>query len=140
MDEQTDTALVVTSCGRFDLLERTLASMHPWIGRFSNRIIVEDSYHHPQLFNELESDGFTILINGSSLGQHRSIDNAYCKVGTDFIFHCEDDWEFLEEPNFFAAKHILANGVDGHTKLSVVSFRDSTRNEPNDQNTYRDSN
>ena len=138
MDQHFDTTLVITSCRRFDLLERTLASMHPWISRFPNRIVVEDSDQHIQLFNELAADGFTILINGSSLGQHRSIDNAYCKVDTDFIFHCEDDWEFLEEPNFRAAKHILEYGVDGHTKFSVVSFRDSTRNEPNDQDAYRD--
>lgn len=138
MDQHLDTTLVITSCGRFDLLERTLASMHPWIGMFPNRIVVEDSGHTSQLFNQLKSDGFTILINGSSLGQHRSIDNAYCYIDTDFIFHCEDDWEFLEEPNFCGAKHILKNGIDEHTKLSVVSFRDSTRNEPNDQDAYRE--
>lgn len=138
MGQHWDTTLVITSCRRFDLLEKTLASMQPWIGNFSHRIIVEDSDQRPHFFNELESDGFTILINGSSLGQHQSIDNAYRKVNTEFIFHCEDDWEFLEKPSFCGAKHILKNGIDEQTKLSVVSFRDSTRNEPNDQDAYRE--
>lgn len=138
MDENLDTTLVVTSCRRFDLLEKTLASMHPWLGKFPNRILVEDSNDRPQLFNDLESDGFTILINGSRQGQHKSIDNAYGKVETEYVFHCEDDWEFLVEPNFCAAKHILKNGINGHTRISVITFRDTTENKENDQREYID--
>ena len=138
MGEHSDTTLVITSCRRFDLLEKTLASMRPWIGKFPNRIVVEDSDDRPQFFNDLESEGFSVLINGSSLGQHRSIDNAYGQVETDYIFHCEDDWEFLVEPNVCAAKHILKNGINGHRDFSLVSFRDSTRKEKHDQSTYRE--
>ena len=136
MDGHSDVTLVVTSCRRFDLLEKTLASMHPWLGRFPNRILVEDSSDRPQFLNDLESDGFSILINGSRLGQHKSIDNAYDRVETEFVFHCEDDWEFLVEPNFHAAKYILKNGIDGHKRVSVVTFRDTTGNKENNQSAY----
>ena len=106
--------------------------MRPWLGKFPNRIVVEDSDDRPRFLNDLESEGFAVLVNGSSLGQQRSIDIAYGKVESEFIFHCEDDWEFLEEPNFCAAKQILKNGIDGHRNFSVVSFRDSTRKEKHD--------
>ena len=30
-----------------------------------------------------------------NIGQCKSIDKAYKLVDTDYIFHCEDDWEFI---------------------------------------------
>lgn len=36
----------------------------------------------------------SILINKTRLGQVRSIDRAYQKVSTKYVFHCEDDWLF----------------------------------------------
>ena len=112
MNKYSDTSLVITSCRRYDLLKQTITSMQPWIGKFSRRIVIEDSDYRPRYFDELEAKGFTVLINGSTLGQHRSIDLAYGQVDTEFIFHCEDDWEYLAEPNFRAAKHILENGIE----------------------------
>lgn len=88
---------VLTSCGRFDLLEETLASLvatndYP-IERY---LIVEDSGDDAVLkmrerFPELDLE---IHINRPHLGQMRSIDKAYAMVATPFVFHCEDDWRF----------------------------------------------
>ena len=47
--------------------------MRPWLGKFPNRIVVEDSDDRPRFLNDLESEGFTVLVNGSSLGQ-QSVD------------------------------------------------------------------
>ena len=138
MNSYSDISLVITSCRRFDLLERTIASMRPWIDRFHHRFLVEDSAESPEIFNQLEAAGFTILVNGSSLGQHSSIDRVYSRIKTKFIFHCEDDWEFHREPNFTGAKFILDNGIDEHEKISVVCFHDFTDNPKHRQNTYRE--
>jgi hypothetical protein len=90
---------VLTSCGRFDLLERTLESFaatndYP-IRRY---IIIEDSEDERVLrmrdrFPELNLE---IVINRPRLGQLASIDKAYAMVNTEYIFHCEDDWLFTK--------------------------------------------
>ena len=133
----SDVALAITSCGRFDLLQRTLASMRPWIDRFPHRFVVEDSAESPDIFNRLEEDGFTILVNGSNLGQHRSIDHMYARIDTKYILHCEDDWEFSREPDFEAARLVLDNGIGGHDRVSLVCFHDFTRYSKHRQDTYR---
>lgn len=103
--------VVLTSCNRFDLLDRTLRSFaetndYP-ISRF---IVIEDSglegvrdivARFPELMIE-------VIINRPGLGQYASIDRAYSLVETDFIFHCEDDWLFLR-PRIIAESISLMN-------------------------------
>lgn len=98
----SDITLVVTSCGRFDLLRRTLESLD----RFNTApirgvFITEDSGS-----TEVEScipehwrPHTRFWINSPRLGQMRAIDAAYGTVETPWIFHCEDDWEFYR-PGF----------------------------------------
>ncbi len=124
MTEYPDITLVITSCRRFDLLKQTIASMRSWIGKFPEKILIEDSNENPSLFGQLRDEGFTILRNEENLGQHKSIDRAYAQVHTDYIFHCEDDWVFLGEPNFMGARSILEDGIEGHDRISCVCFRD----------------
>ena len=54
-----DITLVITSCNRFDLLERTLHSMHPWLDEIADKIIVEDSDADPELFDHLRASGIS---------------------------------------------------------------------------------
>jgi hypothetical protein len=90
-------SFVLTSCGRFDLLEETLSSFFRHnrapIARY---ILVEDS-GDDAVRESVAKCGieFTILVNNPKLGQLRSIDRAYAAVETPFILHCEDDWRFL---------------------------------------------
>ncbi len=123
---QDDITLVITSCNRFDLLERTLQSMHPWLEEIPHKIIVEDSDAEPELFDRLRASGYRIIVNGRRLGQLPSIDIAYAQCDTRFILHCEDDWEFVRRPNLEAARRILTEGIDGEGEFSVVCFRDAT--------------
>lgn len=123
---QEHITLVITSCDRFDLLERTLQSMSPWLDEIPQKIIVEDSGAEPELFDRLRRSGFKIIVNGRRLGQLPSIDAAYAKCTTEFIFHCEDDWMFSRRPNFEAACRILTEGIDGEGNFSMVCFRDVT--------------
>ncbi|WP_349042821.1 glycosyltransferase [Agrobacterium sp. SORGH_AS 787] len=93
--------VVLTSCNRFDLLERTLASFskhnsYP-IHRF---ILIEDSGNDAvrDVTTKFPELNIEVVINSPSLGQFCSIDKAYSMVDTEFIFHCEDDWLFTR-PN-----------------------------------------
>lgn len=92
---------VVTSCGRPELLARTMESFlaqntYP-VARF---ILIEDSGDREML--EFIDKHFghvfdTVLFNEPRLGQIRSVDRAYAEVDTPYIFHCEDDFEFFRE-------------------------------------------
>ena len=91
-----DITLVVTSCGRFDLLEETLASLEAAEpGGFARRIIVEDSAD-PKMAERIRArfPEYDLLFNEPNIGQMRSIDRAYSEVRTPYVFHCEDDWRF----------------------------------------------
>lgn len=94
-----EVTFVLTSCGRPDLLRQTLDSFlahntHP-IARY---VLIEDSgdqtmrdfleQHYGDLLDR-------IIFNEPRLGQIKSIDRAYAEVDTPYIFHCEDDFEFL---------------------------------------------
>ena len=87
---------------------------------------MEDSGADSELFDRLRAKGFKIIINGRRMGQLPSIDVAYAECSTEFILHCEDDWEFSRRPNVEAACRILKEGIDGEGQFSVVCFRDST--------------
>lgn len=94
-----DVTVVITSSDRHDLLERTLDSFvrfntYEGIRRI---IVVEDSYSYPHfLENNEKYAGYDIYIlnHRPRLGQLLAIDVAYKYVDTEYIFHCEDDWEF----------------------------------------------
>jgi len=96
---QEGITFVVTSCGRQELLAKTLDSFHAFntypITRY---ILIEDSGQPEMLeflkrrYGHLFDD---ILFNEPRLGQIRSIDRAYAQIETPYIFHCEDDYEFL---------------------------------------------
>lgn len=93
----------MTSCNRFDLLEPTLISFLKYntytIERF---IFIEDTHKIKQLkkiikkFPEVYKKSL-LLNNNPKLGQIKSIDKAYSYVETEYIFHCEEDWEFYKE-------------------------------------------
>lgn len=105
----SDTTLVVTSCGRFDLLKRTLESFD----RFNSApirevFITEDSGN--EAVRDCLPPGWAahtrFWINRPALGQLASIDAAYAAVATPYIFHCEDDWEFYR-PGFLEESKLL---------------------------------
>lgn len=123
MDKVT---VVVTSCGRFDLLQETLFSFfqhntYP----ISQLIISEDSgltvpdfvyTYHPN----------TVVINpAEKVGQIKSIDRAYSIVTTDYIFHLEDDWVFYRDGFIEESLYILVR----EPKCSMVWLRE--RNDTN---------
>ena len=54
------------------------------------------------------------------MGQVAAIDTAYARVKTDFIFHCEDDWEFLR-PQFIERSLVILNS---RPDILMVSLRD----------------
>jgi hypothetical protein len=104
-DKEDKVCVVLTSCGRLDLLKDTLNSFilnnTYYIEKF---IIIEDSGDKEigeeliKLNEEKYKSMFTIVLNEKQIGQTASIDKAYdmIKDECDYIFHCENDWLFYK--------------------------------------------
>lgn len=97
-----EVTLVITSCNRLDLLTKTIASFEKFnTYPIKKGIIIEDSgikSVHEDLL-AMFGDRYKIIFNETPLKQIGSIDRAYSHVDTEYIFHCEDDWQFYR-PGF----------------------------------------
>ncbi|WP_111978240.1 glycosyltransferase family A protein [Algibacillus agarilyticus] len=124
-------SLVITSCNRFDLLEDTIRSFIEYnTYPISQYIIIEDSHNVDKLkkvLNKFPNIEFTHLFNDPQLGQMKSIDRAYSAVTSEYIFHCEDDWEFYQ-PGFIERSFSV---LDTDEKIITVWLR-----EQNDTNEH----
>lgn len=112
---------VVTSCGRFDLLEATLRSFLAHADIQPSRILViEDSGDRrvDDVVARLPARCDTV-VNEYQLGQMRSIDKAYSHVETEWVFHCEDDWEFFRSGFIGQSATVLK----AHPEISLVALR-----------------
>lgn len=118
-----EVSLVITSCGRFDLLEKTLDSFfekntYP----IKKVIITEDSTEGnklKKLISKYKNQNFHLIVNEARLGQLKCIDKAYKEVDTEYVFHCEDDWEFLKEGFIEKSMEIIEND----NKIAIVGLR-----------------
>jgi hypothetical protein len=86
--------VVLTSCGRFDLLKETVAS---FLKHFdTDRIVIaEDSGDVAGAAQFARAcPQADMRVNAPKLGQMRSIDSLYASLATPFVLHLEDDWKF----------------------------------------------
>ena len=118
MNHQPDMDMVITSCGRFDLLEATLNSFFKYNDYpIKQYIIVDDSglatAHQTlkEICSNFEGE-FILLVNEQNIGQVPSIDLAYEKVRAEYVFHCEDDWEFYAAGFISKSLDILEQAPD----------------------------
>jgi hypothetical protein len=118
--------LVITSCNRPFLLKETLESFvkqntYP----IKETFIIEDSgvngcnvdavKDYEKLLN------ITCLYNSKNIGQVESIDRAYSYVRTKWIFHCEEDWKFLQPQ--FIEKSMRVFNDNPNEKIFTVWLR-----------------
>jgi hypothetical protein len=94
--------IIVTSCDRFDLLERTLDSFfalnaYPYVAFH----IHNDSLNAVPLCLKLKySDNGIRWHEGVKRGLSKSWDYLIDLVETEYFFNIEDDWEFSGNANF----------------------------------------
>lgn len=109
--------IVVTSCGRFDLLEQTMDSLIPMTDGLVKEILIhEDSGDHDLCQKVLER--FTnaeVIFQDKQIGLSRSLDILINCVETEYVFTCEDDWLFHGNPEFmYESLKILQSRPDIH--------------------------
>lgn len=104
LDTSNDVTLVITSCNRPELLDRTLDSFvkmntYPIKATY----IIDDSgkigCNDTVVSKYRDVLNIQLLYNRENIGQTESIDKVYSYVRTKYIFHCEEDWVFLK-PEF----------------------------------------
>jgi glycosyl transferase family 2 len=86
--------VVLTSCGRFDLLAETIAS---FLDHFDvDRIVVADDAGDADAAANFAAKVAKVdmRVNDPRRGQMRSIDGLYAAVQTPYVVHLEDDWKF----------------------------------------------
>jgi hypothetical protein len=95
-----EVTLVITACNRPGLLRTTIESFVKYnTYPIKECIIIDDSGLQGinNFCSEIVKDiPLKLIYNEKNLGQLKSIDIAYNQVKTDYIFHCEEDWEFIE--------------------------------------------
>ena len=110
--------VVLTSCGRWDLLTRSIDSFltHHEPARF---ILIDDS-GNPEIVDRIRHrfPFVDLIANEQRIGQHAAIDKAYSKVRTPFIVHLEDDWDFSGTMRTDEAIQLLSDDAS----VSAVCF------------------
>jgi len=91
-----DVTVVITSCGRVNLLRETIDSFITFNTYNIAEIILIDDSGDPKVHSEIKKlyPNFILIFNDKRIGQIKSIDKAYSYVKTPYIFHLEDDWKF----------------------------------------------
>ena len=123
--------VALTSCGRFDLLERTLTSLLPRLeGPVERILIAEDSGDRrvQDVVRKFDVAGVSIdvTINDPPLGQIKSIDRLYTRLETEWIFHCEDDWEFCRD-GFIKESFDVLRDLPNLSVVSLLAVSDFPR-------------
>jgi len=113
--DDSDITLVVTSCGRLDLLKQTLESFDRFNTAPIREVFITEDAGDEGVHAIIPAhwkDRTTAFVNRPKLGQLASIDLAYGHVKTPYIFHCEDDWAFYRPAFVEDSRTILEQRPD----------------------------
>lgn len=92
---------VATSCGRFNFLEQTIRTFKQYNTYPIDKYYIIDNscqFNKVDLIKSFfsDEDNVEIIFNENNIGQVSSIDKIYSLIDTEYIFHCEDDWDFYD--------------------------------------------
>jgi hypothetical protein len=118
--------VVLTSCGRFDLLKVTLDSFLSFFD--PQRILVGEDSGNARGAAKFVAGASRVIemrVNALKLGQMRSIDGLYASVKTPYVVHLEDDWKFASAVDLDNAVDFLENRPD--ISVVCIGYRFDTR-------------
>jgi hypothetical protein len=114
--------LVIISCGRFNLLKRTIDSFNKFNTLPVKEVIIIEDSGDLSISKQIQSEWpeYHLITNLKNIGEIASIDTAYSEVKTPYIFHCEDDWEFYK-PGFMEQSLTI---LENNSKILQVWLRE----------------
>ena len=131
MDESCNVTVVITSCNRIQELLITLKSFFEYntYKQIYKLLIIDDS----GIDNCIDMSktvipsniDYEIIYNDRNIGQIPSIDKVYNMIKTEYIFHCEDDWEFYDYGFIEKSLEILIS----NKKIFTVWLREYKHNK-----------
>lgn len=124
--QKDEITMVITSCNRPELLKQTLESFINYnTYPIKETYIIDDSgideCNNIVIEPFLKILNIKMIYNKINLGQIQSIDKVYSYVTTKYIFHCEEDWEFLQ--NGFIEKSLKIFNDYHNEQLYTVWLR-----------------
>ena len=119
---EDDVTVVVTACGRPDLLQKTIETFLEYNTYPIYEWIINEDSGIADVNAELKAryPTFTWIDSPERRGQIKSIDACYSRVKTPYIFHLEDDWEMYNHGAIEESLLILKE----HPTVSAVMCRD----------------
>lgn len=130
--------VILTSCGRLDLLQQTLDSFLR-LNKYDIHAFLINDDSGTELTLETR---FIKISNSNRIGLSKSLDYLLSQVETEYYFHCEDDWLFEGNPNFIedsiqimerykSVHHVWVRDSEDHThplgnfiKLNGITCRE----------------
>jgi GT2 family glycosyltransferase len=120
--------VVITSYNRFDLLYKTIESFNRINTYPIKEVILIDDSGNEEMYRRVKEayHNYHLILNEVNIGLVESIDKAYSLVTTPYIFHTEDDFEYIKSGFIEACikvmesdERILRVGIRGltHTQL-----------------------
>ena len=128
----SDVSVVLTSCNRADLLEKTLDSFFEMNTYPLHRFIIIDdglNFGCNDFVKEKYDFPIELIYNEEKLYQIKSIDTAYSLIDTPYIFHMEEDWQFLRTGFIEISKQVLESD-DNIIQLLLRGIDDDTLKHP----------
>lgn len=138
MSQYKDITVAITSCWRYNLLQKTITTIQNSINiSWYKKIMTEDSRDkkHISKIKDANQNGFlkwrTIIYTwGSNQSDvlkchYFALKKLYDSIDTEYVFHCEDDQEFYKVDYDFIqlSKKIL----DHNTDIAIITLRDLKR-------------
>ena len=139
---ESQITICLTSCGRWDLLERTIKSLvQYWDGPKPEKLLIYEDQDLTDQYKRILHNLVTTCLNGEwefeiysgKVGQIAAITILYSKVTTPYIFHEEDDWETFktgfvqrslsileEKPNIMQVWLRQPNDRNGHPAIGQI--------------------
>lgn len=128
----------LTSCNRWNLLEKTLDSFLSLNTYPIKRYLLHEDSGNPEIISKIKAKyPFIEVLESNRSGLLASVDKLYALVDTPYIFHCEDDWFFRGNTNFIQESlDILESRPDIHQVWIREGIPNSWLEEKTDAN-YR---
>jgi hypothetical protein len=138
-ENKDQVTIVLTSCNRPKLLDKTLESFVKYnTYPIYQTLLIDDSgvlHCNTDICKKYPQLNITEIYNIKNMGQIASIDKVYAMVKTKWIFHCEEDWHFLEYS--FIEKSMKILKEDKTDKIFTVWLR--PHNDTNGHPVIKDS-